>query len=344
MKDPSALLGLVVSLASLCFLLLTVDLAELLAALRSADLVLLLACVVTVPVTMYLKAYRWRLFFPGSDGVSMRGLLAALYLGYMTNTIVPLRAGELVRAYLVGESEKVKKSKVLATVLIEKVCDLGTMAGLLFLLRFLTELPTWADAAAWASGVGLSMAGVGLSFALTTRQLTVRLVERLEAMVPRLKPLQLSAMVTSFLDGLAFVRDVRVLVSVLFWSAMLWAMSALTVYLGLWAVGIQASVATAVFVLVITNLGMAVPSLPGYVGVYHSAVVVALEPAGIDPSRSLAAAIVLHALIFGIFIVGGVYCLLRARQAERARLGLGSLVDRARSSHGFGMLGDRSSR
>ena len=83
------------------------------------------------------------------------------------------------------------------------------------------------------------------------------------------------------------------------------------------------------FALVVANLGMAVPSAPGYVGVFHSAVVVSLSSFDVDPSQALAAAIVLHAAVFGAFIVGGLYYLARGHRTGASRGGLGDLVARA---------------
>jgi hypothetical protein len=82
-------------------------------------------------------------------------------------------------------------------------------------------------------------------------------------------------------------------------------------------------------VLAVTNLGMAVPSAPGYVGVFHSAVVLSLAPYGVPPTAATAAAIVLHAVIFGMFIVGGIYYLARGQGTQA---GLGGLVAQARAA------------
>jgi uncharacterized protein (TIRG00374 family) len=250
----------------------------------------------------------------------------------MANTVLPLRAGEILRAFLVGESERVNKSTVLATVLIEKVLDLGTMALFLFLLRFLLPLPDTANAAAWISGLGLVAAVIGLTFALAARSRAIRLAEWFEGRLPLLKKLGASELLASFLDGLGFVRKPVVLAKVVAWSVVMWVGSAVTVYLGLLSLGINQPFSVAVFVMVATNFGMAVPSAPGYVGVFHGVVVASLAVFGVDENQAAAAAIVLHAAIFGAFIVGGAYYLLRGDAAALGGKRLGELVTRARSA------------
>ncbi len=332
MRSPRLWLGLLISAASILFLVWSVDFGELWAALASANPLLVVACVATLPVTMYMKMCRWRLFFPEPSRVSTRGLLSALYVGYMANTVLPLRVGEILRAYLVGESERVRVSTVLATVLIEKVLDLGTIALFLVVISFLLPLPDWAAAAALASSAGLVMASGGLAVALLARGLAIRVAGLAEGKLGLLKQLQLVILLESFLDGLAFVRKPRVLAAVIVWSVVMWVAAAITMYLGLAALGIGTPFGVAVFVLTVTNLGMAVPSAPGYVGVFHSAVVVSLAPFAVDASQALAAAIVIHAAVFGTFIVGGLYFLIRGQLGQLGEAGLGGLVARAQSA------------
>ncbi len=336
---PSVWVGLAVSMASIVFLVVSVDFDELTGALSQASPLLVVAGGATLPITMYLKCLRWRYFFPQPAEVSMQGMLAALYLGYLVNTVLPLRAGEILRAYLVGESDEVSKSTVLATVLIEKVFDLGTMALLLFLLRFAIVLPVWADAMALASGAALAVAVTGLTIALTARRWALELTAGAEERLPLLRRLGAADLLRAFLDGLEFLQRPRALGLVVLWSVLLWIGSLLTVVLALAALGITPGLAVAAFVLVVTNLGMAVPSAPGYVGVFHSAVVVALTAFGVDTGQALASAVLLHVTIFGAFIVGGLYYLLRGRSATGQWPSLTELLVRARQS-----LGDGSAR
>jgi uncharacterized protein (TIRG00374 family) len=332
MGNPRVWLGLLVSAACIVFLARSVDLAELGAALAGANPFWMLATLLILVFSMYLKAYRWRLFFPEPGRVSMHGLLSSLYIGYMINTVLPLRAGEIVRAFLVGESERVSKSTALATVLVEKVLDLGTVALFLFVLRFFIVLPDWADAAAVLGGIGIVVAIVGLAIVLLARGPTLRLIGGLEARVPILRRLAIGDLVASFLDGLAFVRDPRTLALVTLWSVVMWFGSGLGLYFGLLAANIGVGLAVGLLVMAVTNLGMAVPSAPGYVGVFHSAVVLSLTPFGVDPSQALASAIIMHTLVFGFFVLGGLFYLVRYRRGSGAGKGLGGLVARAQSA------------
>jgi len=83
----------------------------------------------------------------------------------------------------------------------------------------------------------------------------------------------------------------------------------------IWAVvarpGITVGLSAILLTLVVTNIGMTVPSAPGYVGVFHGLVVLSLQPFGVDPSHALGAAIIMHAIVFGNFVLGGLWFMLR---------------------------------
>jgi uncharacterized protein (TIRG00374 family) len=344
MKDPRVLFGILISIVATAMLFYVVNPWEVLAALRRADPLAAVACLLTVVLAMWVKAVRWRLFFPRPDELRLRGLHEALYIGYMVNTVLPLRAGEVVRAFVAAETEKVSKSTALATVLIEKVLDLGTMALLLFLLGLIfPDLPDSARYAAYLSGVGLVIAVAGIVFALAARGLATRLALWLEQRVPPLARIGLSGLLNAFLDGLAFVRSPLTLAWVALWTIVQWTISASTVTLALIAVGIIGSppydqlqpyalLQMTLLVLVATNLSMAIPSAPGYVGVFHGVFVATLALFGVDENTATAAAVVEHALVFGLFIVGGAYFLLRGDAVRTSGRRLTELVSRARST------------
>lgn len=338
MKDPRVLFGIVISIVATALLFYVVNPSEVLAALRGANPLACAALLVTVLLAMLTKAIRWRLFFPEPEKVRLRGLHEALYIGYMANTVLPLRAGEVVRALVAAETEHVSKSTTIATVLIEKVLDLGTMALLLFLLGLIfPDLPDSARYAAYVSGVGLMVAAGAVIFALAARGMATRMTDWFEEKIPPLKSFGISGLLNAFLDGMAFARNPVTMFWVIVWTLVQWSISASTVTLALVAVGIYGSspyelLQMTLLVLVATNLSMAIPSAPGYVGVFHGVFVATMALFGVREDTATAAAVVEHALVFGTFIVGGAYFLMRGEAGRTGGRRLGELVSRARST------------
>ena len=64
--------------------------------------------------------------------------LSTLSISYMASTFLPLRAGELVRAVLLGQRERIPIPVVVGTILLEKLFDFLAIGVMLALLLVLT--------------------------------------------------------------------------------------------------------------------------------------------------------------------------------------------------------------
>ena len=78
---------------------------------------------------------------------------------------------------------------------------------------------------------------------------------------------------------------------------------------GALALGVEPGIAALLFMLVLTSTGQAVPSSPGYVGVYHAAATFALTSFGFDPALALGSAILTHAFSYGSLVIVGLLAL-----------------------------------
>ncbi len=110
------------------------------------------------------------------------------------------------------------------------------------------------------------------------------------------------------MGGLAVLRDGRRFVAVLWWATLHWAVHALALYVGFIAVGIDAPLSAALFLQGILALGVAVPSSPGFFGVFELSAVLGLGVYGIDDKIAVSWALAYHLLSFiPITIMGAVY-------------------------------------
>lgn len=241
------------------------------------------------------KAVRWRLLL-GEPGLGLGRLAGASLVGYLFSTFLPLRAGELVRSMALRQVEGVALSRSLASIVVEKVFDVASLLLLLVLVALMSPLPGWASMGSVSAGLGLLALGALIVLVPKVHGSVGGFLERRWPAFGS----KVSGWLGEFASGLAGrVWRPRSLAAIVGWSLAAWVGGAITVWLGLTALGIGVPPWAAVLVLVVTNLGMAVPSAPGYIGVYHYLVVLALSVYGIDTERALAAGLVLHLLIFG---------------------------------------------
>jgi uncharacterized protein (TIRG00374 family) len=304
-KWRSLLIGGTISAVCLVLLLRQVDLGRTAEAFTQADPAWLGLSLLSIALALFLRFWRWQLLFLPKDRVGLWGCASATLIGYMFNTVLPGRVGELVRASMLGLTEGVSTARAVGTIIIEKILDVLVLLVFLGVLVGLLPLPPEI------TGAGVKAAGAFVALAIAFF-VAVYFQEPLVAWaqrhldtnryLARIRPSRLLHLVLDAADGL---RRPELLAIQIVLSVLLWFVAFVTVWLTLRAFAIDVPWTAAALVLVATNLGMTVPSAPGYVGVYHYIAVQSLRFFGVDESSGLAVAFVLHAVGFGAFTLAG---------------------------------------
>jgi len=127
--------GLVVTVGLLAWALHGVDAAALVGHLRRANPWLMLATITLATLTFPLRAIRWRLILRGTSGtrLPLGALWHATAIGFMANNLLPVRAGEVARAYAAQQAASVRFTTALASIVVERLFD-GLMLVALFTL------------------------------------------------------------------------------------------------------------------------------------------------------------------------------------------------------------------
>jgi uncharacterized membrane protein YbhN (UPF0104 family) len=143
------------------------------------------------------------------------------------------------------------------------------------------------------------------------REPTLRLVGFVEKLLPLGlgARLRLAQAARQFAEGTDSLRVPRLWVPLLGWTAITWASSLLTSWAGCMALGAQPGLPAVLFLIVLTSSGQAVPSSPGYVGVYHYLASVALTTFGVDNATALGIALITHAFSYGPLVIVGLIAL-----------------------------------
>jgi uncharacterized protein (TIRG00374 family) len=312
-------LGIAVSALLLWYALKGIDFAQVLAALRGSDLVLWALCTVTSQLIFPLRARRWRTILdPVAPRLPFGPLWRATAIGMMANNVLPARAGELVRVFvLVRERKDVPWSAALASLAVDRVFDALCVVLLLVVAMLAPDFPTsFVIQGRPVQSIAFVMAGVvvvafGGLFAVAQwphamESLAVRIAGTL---LPRFRD-RVGALVHALAAGLVVVREPARFLATFAWALAHWLMNALAFWFGFRAVGIVAPFTAALFVQGIIVIGVAVPSSPGFVGVFETAAKLALPVYGVDPVQAVTWAIGFHVLSYiPITVIGAWYFL-----------------------------------
>jgi len=305
-------IGFAVSALAVYYLLQQVSLEDLSQVLGRAQPVPIAVVVVCVLASLLTRAARWQIYFLPQRRVPFSPLFGTLAISYMASTFLPLRAGELVRAVFLGQRQVIAVPRIVGTILLEKLFDFLAIGVMLALLVAVTpSLPEGAQVAGKAIATVI-LIGFGFVVALAVwRRPTLNVVSFVERHVPfgLGRRLRFEHAATQFAEGTDSLRELRLWIPLLAWTTITWAFSIGSGWAGTLALGLQPGLAALVFLIVLTSTGQAVPSSPGYVGVYHAAAVFALTQFGVDPTTALGVAVLTHALSYGSLVVVGLIAL-----------------------------------
>ncbi len=287
-------LAAAVSLLCLLLVLRGVSLTGLAATLSHARADLLALAVLAVPVNLAARAMRWRRFFPALSRPSPSHAVTVLGAAQLVNIVAPVRLGEVLRVALMAPVQPGGAAYAVGTIAAEKLCELTAMLASVALLLALMPLPAWITVPA-SGALAAVLAGVG-AVAIASRRGTIEsLTAALTSRLPPSAREWTRRQVLRVADSLAVLARPRTLAGAVLWSAIAWLAAVLTNGLTLAALGIALPWWTAVLVLVVTQVGVAViPSAPGQVGVFHALAVLSLSPFAVAADTALGYAVAVH--------------------------------------------------
>lgn len=274
-----------------------------------------LAAVLSVLLTTASKVARWHVLFPQGRRPGILALARSLVIGQLTNALLLARLGGLTRAYVLERTAMMGTGMTLGTIAVEKALDLSFLLATVLLV---TGLRLFAGG--WNDAI-LLLSAVGLLFVVSVllwpeRRLQARLDQLGDRFPGRMSAWWL-AFVRQVLSGLRALCSWRQRALAVAWSLWIWVLAASTNYLLFRAFSLHLAPGVALLLLAVLHAGVAPPSTPGRVGVFHALVVLTLTSQGVDRERSLACGTVLHAVVYGPQLALGLVALVTGRLQRR---------------------------
>lgn len=263
-----------------------------------------IAAAVAVTIQTYvIRAWRWQVLLAPIGTASFRAAFRTTVMGFAANLLLPARAGEFLRPYLLSRSEGLNAASAFATIVVERLLDLVTVLLLFACVVVFSGVnvsPAVEDAGLVAAGIALG--GLAVLFVLAGHpERLARWADRLALRLPTVLARLVSQLVRTLAEGLKVMRSPSHLAWAIVWSLPLWLSIALGIIFTSWAFGLQLSFMGSFLVLGYLTVGVMTPT-PGAAGGFHLAYKLALTQLMPDPGlipTIVAAAIVLHLVSFG---------------------------------------------
>ena len=301
------ILGVVISVALLWWTLRGESFSEIWAVLRESNLALFLLSAAVATTTFPIRALRWRYILEPTAGTLPFGpLWRATAIGMMVNNVSPARAGELARAFVLArETGRVRFTAALASLVVDRVFDAVVILLLLLIVVLMPAFPAGAVIGSMPVDrvllLGASVAIAAMLVLIVFAMYPDKLVRIWEMMLGQRAPKLMARgreILQSFGAGLSVLKDPRRSLIVFLLALFGWLVNGASFWIAFHAVGIDAPFSAALFLQSLLAMAVAIPSAPGFFGLFEAGAKVALGVYLVDDTLAVSYALGYHLLSF----------------------------------------------
>jgi glycosyltransferase 2 family protein len=266
----------------------------------TASLLLLGLAVLVYAAVTIVRGIRWHAILNRADvPLGMADAQALVVVGYMGNTVLPARGGELLRIFLAAQRTGSSKITVLGTIVAERLLDVLALLALLVTLAAVTTTGLQSSIHDLHIDPAIGMALLVLVLALVLGGVWVARARvragRLSGLRARIASLTLATRNLLSAQGLLLIAL----------TAAVWLGEGLVYWLVGDALQLGLSIAQSCFLVVLSSLVAIIPAAPGYAGTYDAAIQLGLRGLGIGGGPAIAFGLLVRLVIFLPITVAG---------------------------------------
>ena len=303
------ILGLVISIFFIGLIIYQIDIKKSLESFNDINLMLFPLIIPIYYLAFLIRAFRWKVVLSHNSELQISSLISSLFIGFMANNLLPARMGEFYRAHIFGKKEDIKRGKVFASIVVERIFD-GSVLFLILLglIIFLYSKP-WLFKLAFAVGIVFIGSFISLFiFSKLRRSKTIQKSSKLALLKSFLinysKKLpnnvqksvfyvtdKINYLLCSFLDGLDIFHSPKQLLNSALLTVLIWLCEGTVAFIVIKSFGIQVGFLSAIFVICVTAFSTMIPSGPASIGPYQWGYILALGVFSITKETAFAVSI-----------------------------------------------------
>ncbi|MEI8128901.1 MAG: lysylphosphatidylglycerol synthase transmembrane domain-containing protein, partial [bacterium] len=250
--------ALLISLAFLGLIFYKMDWAKLFQTFKMFDFKNLWLIVILYTTTLYLRGVRWKSLLINDNKYSAYNLGTVFTVGSMLNIFLPARAGDLYRAYYLGDTKQEKKMKIFGSIILERTLD-GICVFLILLFAILTYArQPWMMNLAYLIGalfIG-SFIAFYLIFKFNKVDFICEKIIKISSVFPDFiaKPLKkiiekINVHINSFIEGFAVLNSLKCSTQAFVMSIIIWLIECYVAFLIINSFHINLGFSAALFVI-----------------------------------------------------------------------------------------------
>lgn len=299
-----------ISAVFLYFAFRRVDLRELATAFGRANYSHVVPAALLTLISLLFRVVRWKYLLHHIKRIGFASLMASASIGFMANHVLPVRLGELIRAYVIGRKEQISKSSAFATIVLARILD-GMTVLLFFVIILLThsyDYPEWLQKTIFVAFIFFFLAFGFILFLKLRSDMALRAASFLMKPFPRNVDSAVSRLLGSFIDGLGIIKSARNAVMASLFSILVWLPNGVIIYILAKSFDIDLPFSGALLMLAIYTFGIMIPSAPAFIGTIQYFSVIGLSLFGVSRPVALGFSVIYHLCAFlPVTIVGFIF-------------------------------------
>jgi glycosyltransferase 2 family protein len=298
------LFGLAISALFIWLIYTRIEVDKVTEAIRAVQVWWLIPAIVIYILGVWVRTARWSVLMNCVKKCSTNRLFPIYMISYMANNILPLRMGDIYRAYFVGRKESISKGATLVTIGVERIFDGLTM--LLLLAGSLLFYPVNNPEVKLAIQIGsiVFLGSIIICYLVVlNRSWSDWIFSKFLALAPEKYHSRLHDIFDNLFHGLDSLKGKRELAGIVVLSLLTWLVEAVSYMVTLWAFGFFGGFHVSVSTMALVNLMIIVPAGPGYFGPFEAACIIMLGASGygnvthFTKEISTAYALILHIVV-----------------------------------------------
>lgn len=306
--------GILISILFLFLIFHNINFSEVFDSMKSFNAIYAIPAIITYALSYLVRSLRWKELLSVSKDIKLGSVIKALYIGYMANTLLPARMGELYRAHILGTDQKITRSSALASIVAERVFDGLTLFLLMVILvSFFYNNPLLTKICFTTGCIFLGSFTV-IAFVSIRDNSKCNVIKNITSKLPEFIRDKIQVILTSFIDGLGVISSFKGFLFIILTSGVAWLLEWATMFIIVSGFSLSTPIKpiAIAFLVVLVAFSTMIPSGPAFVGPYQYAFIIALDLTAITKDTALAIAVTTQFIMMAPVVIVGMILLWRS--------------------------------
>ena len=303
-KHIKKIILLLITVIFLYFVFVNIDLRELLTIIKEFNLKYIIFLSISIICSLACRGICFKQLISRTVNVPLSLLIPLCLTSASLNILLPARAGDIFRAFFIGQKYNVSKIKIFGTVMLERIFDVFVIFCFLLAGVFIYHKNDIAIKLCIFAGVCIF---IGITFAIITFKYN-KTDEICNLIINKTKSLPFSNLIqnatnyinktcNSFFNGFEVIEAPKKIFAALLASFGIWFFECLNFFITIQGFGYNLHWSVTLFIICFIALACMIPSTSIFIGPYQLAIITAFAIYNINKEAALAISFVEQTIV-----------------------------------------------